>query len=77
MKVTVPVEVSVPTPTINIVLPADAPLMCDVKTASKLFGLSERELTDLRKRNKDFPARKIGRTVRFLVPDLYAWFREQ
>lgn len=76
MKVTVPVEVSIPTPTINITLPMGTPLMCDVKEASKLFGISERELTDLRKRNKDFPVRKIGRTVRYLVPDLYAWFRD-
>ena len=76
MKMTVPVNFEIPTPTINITLPTNTPLMCDIKEAAKLFTVSERTLITLRQRYKDFPVRKVGSTVKYLVPDLYAWFRD-
>jgi len=57
MRMTVPIEVQVPTPTINITLPASIPLMCDGDEAARIFGISRR-------------------SVNYLVPDLYAWFRD-
>ena len=76
MRMTVPLSVEVPAPTINITLPTGTPLMCGAKEAAQLFGISERTLQALRRRHKDFPVRKIGASVGYLVPDLYAWFRD-
>lgn len=76
MRMTVPVEVNVDTQTINITLPMGTPLMCDGKEAARLFGVSERSLASLRRNYRDFPVRKVGASVKYLVPDLYAWFRD-
>ena len=72
----VPFEVDVSTPTINITLPTSIPLMCDAAEAESLFGISRTTLWDLARAYPDFPVNSIGRGVRFLVPDLYAWFRD-
>ena len=71
----VPIEVEVPA-TVNITLPADTPLMCDADKATKLFGVSRSTLYGLAKTYPDFPAKHVGHGLRFLVPDLYAWFRD-
>ena len=76
MRTTIPIEVEVPSIIMNLTLPQDTPLMCDGETASKLFGLSQRTLTRLARQYPDFPVRRIGSCVRFLVPDMYAWFRD-
>ena len=76
MRMTVPVEVNVPTPNITISLPSNIPLMCDGEEAARVFGISKRTLEDLRKVHPDFPVKCVGRTVKYLVPDLYAWFRD-
>ena len=72
----VPIEVNVPTPNITITLPVNVPLMCNEDEAEKLFGLKKRTLYTMRMTHKDMPVKKIGKSVRFLVPDLYAWFRD-
>jgi len=72
----VPVTVEVDTPVVNITLPANMPLMCDIDEASRLFGISPRTFAALRKQHKDFPVKHVGRGVMYLVPDLYAWFRD-
>ena len=72
----VPFEIEVPTPTVNITLPTNTPLMCDADQAAKLFGLSKTTLYGLTKAHPDFPAKAVGRGVRYLVPDMYAWFRD-
>ena len=59
----------------SIALPAGTPLMCDAEAAAKLFGISRTTLYGLAKAYPDFPAKKVGSGVRYLVPDLYAWFR--
>lgn len=71
----VPIEVSVPT-TVNITLPTSIPLMCDAEEAERLFGVSRTTLWELAKTHPDFPVKSIGRGVRYLVPDLYVWFRD-
>lgn len=43
---------------------------------ARLFSISERNLANLRKNYSDFPVRKVGASVKYLVPDLYAWFRD-
>ena len=68
--------IEVPAQTINLTLPASIPLMCDVEQACQLFGLGKTTFDALRKAHSDFPVRKIGRNVMYLVPDLYAWFRD-
>ena len=60
----------------GITLPAGTPLMCDVEEAAKLFGISRTTLYGLVKLYPDFPVKMVGRGVRYLVPDMYAWFRE-
>ena len=70
----VPVEVEVPT--INITLPTSIPLMCDATEAERLFGVSRTTLWELARTYPDFPVKSIGRGLRYLVPDLYAWFRD-
>ena len=70
----VPVEVEVPE--INITMPMNMPLMCDVDKAVELFGIGKTTLAALRKNHPDFPCRTIGRSVWYLVPDLYAWLRD-
>lgn len=60
----------------EIALPVGTPLMCDVDEAARLFGISRTTLYGLAKAYPDFPVRKIGSGVRYLVPDLYAWFRD-
>lgn len=72
----VPLEIEVPTPQITITLPTNVPLMCSADEASRLFGLSRKTLDSLRKAHSDFPVKKIGHGVLYLVPDLYAWFRD-
>ena len=72
----IPLEVNVPTATINITLPANTPLMCDIDEAERLFGISRTTLYGLAKAYPDFPVKKIGRGARYLVLDLYAWFRD-
>lgn len=57
-------------------LPPMTPLMCDADRASELFGIGKTTLNTLRRRHKDFPVRTIGRSVWYLVPDMYAWFRD-
>ena len=74
MRFNVPVEVE--NPTITITLPPDIPLMCDGAEAARLFGISPGTLNNLRKRHKNFPARCIGSGVRYMVPELYAFFRD-
>lgn len=76
MRMTVPIEVQVPTPTINITLPASIPLMCDGDEAARIFGISRRTLEQMQKTHPDFPVKRVGRSVNYLVPDLYAWFRD-
>ena len=73
----VPVNIEVPAPTVNLNLPQGMPLMCDIKEASHIFGVSEGTLRKLYNRNRnDFPAKKIGRAFMILVPDLYAWIKD-
>ena len=74
MKINIPVDVG--TPTINITLPVGTPMMCDGAEAARLFGISVGTLANLRKHHRDFPVKCIGGGVRYLVPELYAWFRE-
>lgn len=74
MRISVPVEVE--SPTINIIFPDDMPLMCDGAEVERRFGISAGTLAKLRKVHKDFPVKCIGRGVWYLVPDLYAWFRD-
>ncbi len=74
MKISVPVEIG--TPTINLMLPASIPLMCDGAEAERLFGISTGTLAKLRKAHKNFPVKLIGGGVRYLVPDLYVWLRD-
>ena len=76
MRTTIPLAVELPTPTLHIQLAPETPLMCDGDEAAKLFGISVRTLAALRQHHRDFPVRKIGGAVRYLVPDLYAWFRD-
>ena len=59
----------------GIALPENTPLMCDAKRVQELFGIGKTTLDELRKYN-DFPVKKIGRSVWYLVPDLYAWLRD-
>lgn len=73
---TVPIELNVPTPVVNITLPENVPLMCDARGVEKIFGISRTTLWELAKMHPDFPVRSIGRCVRYMVPDLYAWFRD-
>lgn len=70
------VPIEIPATTISITLPADTPLMCDADEASRLFRIGKTTLWSLRKNYPDFPARTIGRGVWFLVPEMYAWFRD-
>ena len=72
----VPVEINVPTPVVTITLPTNVPLMCGADEASRLFGLSRKTLETLRKAHRDFPVKKVGHGVLYLVPDLYTWFRD-
>lgn len=72
----VPIEIEVPTPTVTITLPSNIPLMCDADEAERLFGLSRKTMDVMRRNHKDMPVKKIGHSVRYLVPDLYAWFRD-
>lgn len=72
----VPVTVEVDTPVVNITLPSSLPLMCDGPEAARLFGISTGTLANLRKHHRDFPVKRVGESVRYLVPDLYAWFRD-
>ena len=72
----VPLEIDVPSPTINITLPTNTPLMCDIDKVVELFGIGKTTINALRRSNPDFPVRQIGRSVWYLVPDLYAWFRD-
>lgn len=74
MRINVPVDVV--TPNITITLPANVPLMCDVNEAARLFGVSTGTLANLRRAYKDFPVKSVGRSVMYLVPDMYAWFRD-
>lgn len=74
MRINVPVEVE--SPTINITLPTSVPLMCDANEAARLFGVSPKTLATLRHAYADFPVKSVGRSVMYLVPDLYAWFRD-
>lgn len=72
----VPVMVEVDAPVVNITLPPSLPLMCDGTEAARLFGISTGTLAKLRRQHRDFPVRLVGDSVRYLVPDLYAWFRD-
>ena len=76
MRTTIPLAVELPTPTLHIQLAPETPLMCDGDEAARLFGISTRTLINLQQRHKDFPVRKVGRLVRYLIPDLYVWFRD-
>lgn len=69
-------EIDIPTPVLNLTLSADTPLVCDVDKAVELFGVCKTTLDELRNQYPDFPVRQIGRSVRYLVPDVYAWFRD-
>ena len=73
---TVPLKVDVQTPQITIALPQATPLVCDTNRAIELFGLSRTTLYALRKQHSDFPARTVGHSVCYLVPELYAWLRD-
>ena len=70
----VPVEVEIPE--IKISLPNNLPLMCDIDKVIELFGIGKTTLVKLRKNHPDFPCRTIGRSVLYLVPDLYVWLRD-
>lgn len=72
----VPIEVEVPAVNISITLPANVPLMCGVDDAAKLFGMSRDTLEKLSRIHPDIPVKAVGRSVKYLVPDLYAWFRD-
>lgn len=74
MKFNVPIEVE--NPSVQLTLPKEMPLMCDADEAGRLFGLSRTTLDALRRKHPDFPARKIGGGIRYLVPEVYAWFRD-
>lgn len=60
----------------KITLPANTPLMCDAEEASRIFGIGRTTLYMLARQYPDFPAVTVGRGVRYLVPDMYAWFRD-
>ncbi len=74
MRFNVPIEVE--QPTVLLTMPKEMPLMCDTDEAERLFGLSRNTLDALRKKHPGFPARKIGGAIRYLVPEMYAWFRD-
>lgn len=67
------VVVDVPAPVFNITLPSDTPLLCDVKTAEKILGMSRSTLQELRNKYSDFPTVKVGRSVLYDIPRIYAW----
>ena len=60
----------------EVTLPTGTPLMCDVDEATRLFGISRTTLYGLAREYPDFPVKKVGSGVRYLVPDMYAWFRD-
>ena len=60
----------------DVMLPEKTPLMCDVDKAVELFGVSRTTLYGLAKKYDNFPVKRIGRGIRFLVPDTYRWFRD-
>lgn len=70
------VEIDVPTPVLKFTLSPEMPLMCDVDRAVELFGIGKTTLETLRNTYHDFPVKQVGRSVRYLVPDMYAWFRD-
>lgn len=72
----VPLEIEVAAPVINVTMAPGTPLMCSADRAAELFGISPRTLQQLRKRHEDFPAKCVGRSVWYLVPEMYAWFRD-
>ena len=57
-------------------LPPGTPLLAKTPRTAELFGISERQLYNLRQRHADLAALtlKIGRDVYFDVPRVYAWF---
>lgn len=69
-------EVDIPTPVLNLTLSPETPLICDVGKAVELFGIGKTTFEALRNTYPDFPVRLVGRSVRYLVPDIYAWFRD-
>lgn len=70
------VEIDVPTPVLKLTLSPEMPLMCDIDRAVELFGIGKTTLETLRNNYHDFPVKQVGRSVRYLVPDMYAWFRD-
>ena len=74
MRVSVPVEI--PDVRVNITLAPEDDLMVTGEAAAQKFSVSERTLEKLARRYPDFPSIKVGRSRRYLVPDLYAWFRD-
>lgn len=74
MKVNVPLEIGAPV--IRIEMPPTMPLMCDGAEAGRLFGLSAGTLKKLERTHRDFPVKRIGGAVRYMVPELYAWMRD-
>lgn len=73
MKVPVVLDVGEPTVNIQVMPPV---MVCDIVKASELFGVSVSTLQKLARNNPDFPIKKIGRSLLFLVPDCYAWIRD-
>lgn len=69
-------EVDIPTPVLNLTLSPETPLICDVDKAVELFGIGKTTFETLRSLYPDFPVKQVGRSVRYLVPDIYAWFRD-
>jgi len=72
----VPIEVNIPVPNISIALPPTVPLMCNADEASRLFGISRSKLDKMRRIYADMPVKKVGGSALYLVPELYAWFRD-
>lgn len=75
MQFNVPVDIGQPVVNITIQLAPGDPLGVDAKEAAARFGIGETTLYKLRRQEPDFPSYTVGKAVRFLVPDLYAWFQ--
>jgi len=75
MLMQIPVEVGTPVVNITVNLAPGDPLGVDAKEAARRFGISETTLYKLRRQEPDFPSYKVGTAVRFLLPEVYAWFQ--
>lgn len=75
MVFNVPVDIGHPVVNITVQLAPGDPLGVDAKEAAARFGIGVSTLYNLRRQEPDFPSYTVGKAVRFLIPDLYAWFQ--